>query len=76
VEYALLSKKAVRLPAQLSKKSLRELTRPGIKSWRVSAKAESEIHISNDNSDFSLPNTESRKVNTGIKRRKFATGSK
>jgi hypothetical protein len=76
VEYTLLNKNAVRLPAQLSKKSRSELTRPGIKSWRISAKVESEMHISNDNSDFSLPNTESRKANTGIKRRKFTTGSK
>ena len=76
MEYALLSKKMVSAPVELSKKSRRELTRPGIRRWRVSEVAESEIQITNESSDFSLPNTESRKVNTGINRKKFATGSK
>jgi len=76
VEYALLSKKKVSAPVELSRKSLSELTRPGIRSWRVSEVAESEIQITNESSDFSLPKIASRKAKTGISRKKFATGSK
>ena len=76
MEYALLSKKMVSAPVELSKKSLSELTRPGIRSWRVSEVAESEIQITNESIDFSLPKIASRKAKTGISKKKFATCSK
>ena len=67
--------KAQIAPSELSRKSLRELRRPGMNCCKNSAVADSEIQINNEMFSLLLPRIAIRKINTGTNRKKFATGS-
>ena len=67
--------KAQIAPSELSRKSLRELTRPGMNCCKNSAVADSEIQINKEMFSLPPPRIDIRKINTGINRKKFASGS-
>jgi hypothetical protein len=67
--------KAQIAPSELSRKSLRELTRPGMNRCKNSAVADSEIQINKEMFSPLSPRIAKRKINTGTNRKKFATGS-